>query len=230
MKIPSPLNGWRAYLGEVGIIVLGVLIALGAQQAVENWSWNGQVRDFRAAADKELGENLTIGNYRLKQSRCVARRLGELEQLLRFRDGTMPTRIAPIGEIDNYTYYLSIWRNKDDTVTAHMPVDLRKRYAELYDELENLDNKRVEETETWRQIGQYNLAEPLDHADRMRLSELIARARRIDANINYNWRTAVDVMARRLGLRPRPLPFTIEPETEFCEPFLAPAARASAGA
>lgn len=33
--VPQPLHGWRQFSGEVGVIVLGVLIALGAQQAVE---------------------------------------------------------------------------------------------------------------------------------------------------------------------------------------------------
>jgi hypothetical protein len=28
--LPKPLHGWREFAGEVGIIVLGVLIALGA--------------------------------------------------------------------------------------------------------------------------------------------------------------------------------------------------------
>lgn len=32
--LPKPLHGWRAFAGEVGIIVLGVLIALGAEQLV----------------------------------------------------------------------------------------------------------------------------------------------------------------------------------------------------
>lgn len=32
-RIPTPLHGWREFAGEVGVIVLGVLIALGAQQA-----------------------------------------------------------------------------------------------------------------------------------------------------------------------------------------------------
>ena len=31
-QLPKPLHGWRALFGEVGVIVLGVLIALGAQQ------------------------------------------------------------------------------------------------------------------------------------------------------------------------------------------------------
>ena len=30
--LPKPLHGWREFLGEVGIIVIGVLIALGAEQ------------------------------------------------------------------------------------------------------------------------------------------------------------------------------------------------------
>ena len=30
IHLPKPLHGWRAFVGEVGIIVLGVLIALGA--------------------------------------------------------------------------------------------------------------------------------------------------------------------------------------------------------
>lgn len=33
--LPKPLHGWREFAGEVGIIVLGVLIALGAEQVVE---------------------------------------------------------------------------------------------------------------------------------------------------------------------------------------------------
>jgi hypothetical protein len=32
--LPKPLHGWRQFAGEVGIIVLGVLIALGAEQVV----------------------------------------------------------------------------------------------------------------------------------------------------------------------------------------------------
>ena len=33
--LPKPLHGWREFAGEVGIIVIGVLIALGAEQIVE---------------------------------------------------------------------------------------------------------------------------------------------------------------------------------------------------
>jgi hypothetical protein len=42
--LPKPLHGWRQFAGEVGIIVVGVLIALGAEQLVEEWRWHERVR------------------------------------------------------------------------------------------------------------------------------------------------------------------------------------------
>ncbi len=34
--LPKPLHGCREFTGHVGIIVIGVLIALGAEQVVED--------------------------------------------------------------------------------------------------------------------------------------------------------------------------------------------------
>jgi len=36
--LPKPLHGWREFAGEVGIIVLGVLIALGLGQVAQAWN------------------------------------------------------------------------------------------------------------------------------------------------------------------------------------------------
>ena len=222
MKVPSPLNGWRIFWGEVGIIVIGVLLALGAQQLVEAISWRGQVRDFRLAVDKELGENLSIYQIRLRQNDCVSRRLAEVERLLVIPDGQTPMRLRRISEVDNYTFYFSVWDNKDAAVTAHLPVDIRSRYGQIYDEFRNADHQRASENDTWRSINQFNLPEPLTHADRLRLSELLSYARQIDSNRRYNWDAAVVGMAKGLNLRPQPLPFKVEGDPDFCQPFLAP--------
>ncbi len=40
MKLPTPIRGWRVLAGEMGVIAVGVLIALGAQQLVERREWN----------------------------------------------------------------------------------------------------------------------------------------------------------------------------------------------
>ena len=46
VHLPKPLHGWRQLAGEVGIIVLGVLIALGFEQLVEAMRWRSEVGHF----------------------------------------------------------------------------------------------------------------------------------------------------------------------------------------
>jgi hypothetical protein len=55
--IPKPLHGWREFAGEVGIIVLGVLIALGAEQLVASIDMTLKVRRAEAAMRLELAQD-----------------------------------------------------------------------------------------------------------------------------------------------------------------------------
>ena len=57
VKLPKPLHGWRAFVGEVGIIVLGVLIALALGQLVDAWQWRDKVGHAEAAMRLELAED-----------------------------------------------------------------------------------------------------------------------------------------------------------------------------
>ena len=41
--LPKPMHGWRDFAGEIAIIVIGVLIALGAEQVIESWTWERKV-------------------------------------------------------------------------------------------------------------------------------------------------------------------------------------------
>lgn len=52
-----PVHGWRELLKEVGIIVLGVLIALGAEQSVEAWHWHRKIVDAEQAMVLELRDD-----------------------------------------------------------------------------------------------------------------------------------------------------------------------------
>jgi hypothetical protein len=69
--LPKPLHGWRELLGEVGIIVIGVLIALGAEQVVETIHWRNEVAAERAsllteASDGPHAKRLPAGRGRLR--------------------------------------------------------------------------------------------------------------------------------------------------------------------
>ena len=53
----KPPHGWNAVAWELGIVTLGVLIALGAQQWAEARSWDSKVAASKAALRDELAEH-----------------------------------------------------------------------------------------------------------------------------------------------------------------------------
>lgn len=57
VHLPKPLHGWREFAGEVGIIVLGVLIALAAEQLVAGFDMQMKVRGAESAMRLELAED-----------------------------------------------------------------------------------------------------------------------------------------------------------------------------
>src|SRR5947209_11172819 len=76
--LPKPLHGWRAFAGEVGIIVVGVLIALSAEQLVEGWRWHHETDAARAALTLEAADNLAAALTRSQLQPCIDQRLKEI--------------------------------------------------------------------------------------------------------------------------------------------------------
>jgi hypothetical protein len=68
---PKPWRGVREFGKELGTIVLGVLIALGAEQAVEWLHRGAEVRETREALRDELGLNLRNIRYSQVEDRCT---------------------------------------------------------------------------------------------------------------------------------------------------------------
>jgi hypothetical protein len=223
IRLPKPMHGWRAFAGEVGVIVLGVLIALGAQQLVEDWQWRSEVGDFRKSVEHELGRNLGIYRDIMTSRPCAARRLADLERFLADSRAGRQDRIArPIGRPFMQTGFFSVWDNKGAEVVEHLPLALRTQYGELYDEFRNNERVRLNEREVWRGLAQFEQPEPLDHADRGRMRELLSRAEQFNevARPNYDYILA---LARPLGIQPiRDEKVAHLPSDDsFCQPLLA---------
>ena len=221
--LPKPLHGWREFVGEVGIIVVGVLVALTAEQLVEAAHWRSEVRDFREAVDHELGRNLGVWTLMMEQRPCVARRLADLERLLAASAAGRQLKLArPIERPLSVSSYYSVWDNKGAEVTSHLPLSVRLTYGEVYDEFQNQDVVRLSERDVWRSLARFDQGEPLDHADRMQLRELLTRAEQLDeaerGNFDY-----IKIMARPLGIHaiPDPLQPHLSGEASFCQPLLA---------
>jgi hypothetical protein len=221
--LPKPLHGWRELAGEVGIIVIGVLIALGAEQVVEAAHWRIEVHHFREAVDQELGRNLAIYHNVMEQRPCVDRRLAELERLLADSTaGRQDKLLRPIGRPLMQSQYFSVWEDKSAEITTHLPLDTRLKYSELYDEFRNNDVVRTSERDVWRDLAQFDQPEPLDHADRMRLRQLLTKAESANAITAPNL-AFIMTLVRPLHIQPvvDPLDIHLPPGSDFCQPLLA---------
>jgi hypothetical protein len=64
VRLPKPLHGWREFAGEVGVVLLGVMLALGAQQLVSDWQWHSDVRDADGRMSEELGFDVALAYER----------------------------------------------------------------------------------------------------------------------------------------------------------------------
>jgi hypothetical protein len=197
-----PESGWRAFSTDLIVVVLGVLIALGAEQTISWLGRQGEVRSLRAALKVELSDNLASYQYRLGQQPCLARRLTELKALRgRALAGEAASVAGEIGRPSSASLRTSVWSARSSEVMDAMPLDQRVAYSYLYDELAFNFDLINQEREAWRSLARLNGIRQLSGEDARTLSELIWRADKIDEAIRFN---SSDVQERfaRLGIRP----------------------------
>lgn len=217
--LAKPLHGWREFIGEVGIIVIGVLIALGAEQVVESWHWTNQVTEFRDALDSELSYDLGTYQYRLIQGRCVKARLDQLERwLAQSRRGLNSRSSGPISMPMRLAPRTSAWEARSGEVYNHIPLKARLAYGAAYDNLTNFEDHSLEERAIWRDIGNFDGLPSLTHDEQVRLGGLVRRERVLDWTFEINW-PIFQRIGRRLGVHGVRDPEDPAPLKEFCRPM-----------
>ena len=81
IHLPKALHDVPEVLREVGIIVLGIVIAILLEQGVELLHWRHEVHLARAALHDEMRHANNAFAFRVAAAPCVARRLDALEAL-----------------------------------------------------------------------------------------------------------------------------------------------------
>lgn len=92
---PKPWHGWREFLKEIGTIVIGVLIALGAEQAVEWLHWRHEVQVAREALVFDLKALMGSAVAQDAHTVCTARHMEEIEAVIDQAQAT--GRLPPMG-------------------------------------------------------------------------------------------------------------------------------------
>jgi hypothetical protein len=231
---PRPLHGWREFLIEITIIVLGIVIALGGEQAVEWWHWRGVVAETRQALDRELAYDLGAVQNRSEEGPCIARRLTELSVIFRLHSKGQPLSLkGPLGQPQFPHVESSVW----ETVVAsgaavHMPLELRLSYSRFYAVLFWFRDKTDEESEAWSHLSQFDDRDVMTEEDWSALHQWKARAQsvaaKVDANLASFQRGGATVRpffdeGAQLGVTPRRFHFlsgSLAARKMLCRPML----------
>ena len=146
--LPKPLHGWRAFFGEVGIIVLGVLIALSAEQAVDAWRWSERVAVVRNSIMRELANDRARWEVNMAWASCA---LNEMEQVGRWAEGASGAAAPSVPFLlDRKIFWMhsANWALATSSQTLdHFPIEEQLAFATLYDGIAHRQDRLEKETD-----------------------------------------------------------------------------------
>jgi len=221
VQIPRPLHGWRAFAGEVGIIVLGVLIALGAQQLAENVHQQSEAKDALRAIRGELEVNLSRLASRAAQKRCVENRMEEVQALLESagEHGTI-TMPGWVGRPQYWSMQTVRWEAiSQGGRAALLPADELADYGALYSWMRNINGVMTAEQGDWARLRTLEHMSKLSPEMIYDLNATLQDARYSNWRIR-RWMMQMEPTEARLRLRqiPNELPAT----RSACIPMTTP--------
>ena len=196
----TPIHGWRTFAGEVGIIVIGVLIALGAQQLVEEWQWRQRTGEARVALAREITNISALHYERLIVQRCLLNRLaflaGRLEKSgpnwtaepenfinpRRYMSNALPIAYRPPQRdlVD------SIWVSvRSDQTLGHLKADESAAIAAIYANARSVDALQIQEQEMAVGLGPLARDMTLDPGDRTHFLQRIYALDGLNASLVF---------------------------------------------
>jgi hypothetical protein len=180
---PKPIHDWRELLTEIGVIVIGVAIALAAEQGVEWLHWRQQVSDAKEVIATELRFSVVGGINRVRAELCTERRLDQLAQIV--EEGAKKGSLPPLGDIllpPRNGWPTGAWDSVVASQTAtHFPRQQLADIAGAYKLIQRLEAYGTPEIETWSKLS--TMTGPgrrLDPASESELRKALSYARTLN--------------------------------------------------
>lgn len=223
--LPKPLHGWRAFLGEVGIIVLGVLIALGAEQVVEALHWRAEMNGERQALYSEARENIGSVRWRQRLQPCIDARLAQLDAILHAHAvGRTIALQRPVGRPVTSFMSNTAWQVAlSSQAVSHMSLAQKLAFARAFSSYENLDQALQREQDAWLKLGVLDDPALLSEGDWPALRQAYAEAATLNTRIKLITRHVLSVGTLGQGSKEsfEGTPGAKEAATEFCQPIVS---------
>jgi hypothetical protein len=212
---PGVVRNWRDFFKEVGIIVLGVSVALAGEEAVGWYNWKHEVAVVQDSLNDELSDTLFAAMERVKIADCQRRTLDRLDQIADESRGTLVLRSEPVTR--NRVWGTAAW---DAAVAsgaiAHMAHDDRNTYASLFSAVRLFRDMNLRQEELWATISAYRRPRPLTETSRERFVEAVAQLRALTGTMNRGAQQFVD------AAKPLHIQLTPEAAAELRKPLQCP--------
>ena len=151
---PKPVHSWREFLTEIGVVVIGVAIALAGEQTVEALHNHSRAADARASVRQEIARNLANMNYRQATETCMTKRLDEMQELI---SDSAAGRLSPEALWIGHPIAPSPVDGKYKMATQSGVASLfdgeeQSAYAELYGQFAEYSQRLQEEERAWANL------------------------------------------------------------------------------
>lgn len=203
----KPIHSWRDFLKELGTIVLGIIIAIGLEQVVEDWHWQQEVKVARHAIAAEIAaDNENLFAFRVAITPCVEKQLSQVEAILTALESGSDIKKIPLLPARPPASALirdNEWQSeRASQALTHFPRAELALMSRYYGQFEDFKSWEAQEADAWPQLSV--LQRPLTgitKSDLIRLRVNFDIAQRAEFLMVLNSRRQLEI-SRQIGVVP----------------------------
>ena len=201
---PKPIHSWQEFLSEIAVVVIGVVIALSAEQLLQGLELRAKVRH----AEEQMRAELALDDgpqvlQRIALAPCVEESLSRIRTAIEQGE----PRAAVLEAVERFDPPRHTWDSVAfqaatvNNVLPHLPADQLWRWAYVYSMMPLLDRANEREFLDIARIRALSrVGGPLGEAERVRLLEAVEALRRDNEDIVTHVTPTAGAI-RELGIR-----------------------------
>jgi hypothetical protein len=185
---PKAAHSWREFAIEIGTIVIGVLVALAAEQVAEAVHDRHVAEEARRNVRAEAALDVDLIKGRVDATACIDRRIDDLAALLA-RAGEGPLKPAPtwIGHPPTAPMFTARWASATASGRNSLfSPDEQTTFGGLYGLFERFDEHQQREQAAWAHLRALETwTGPIGPAARIAFAEALQDARYEQWDLKY---------------------------------------------
>lgn len=218
----EPSHGLRKFVGEIAIVSLGVLLALGLEQWITSFNAHQDAAKARLAVRYEIGINLGSLSKRFQTGECINKRLLEIKEFIEAASNTNVEK-SPLwfGRPQVWIMDSARWQAASNTGRANLfSLEEQTNFSDIYGSFNSVHESQQAEQMFWAQLrsleGQHQISETTASSMRLILSQAV----------HTNWRIGISYAQARERALEMGIPIVVDPvyrgSKSVCIPITTP--------